>query len=550
MNDLKFKSKFTGLVQFKDLNKISNIGYTKDFNWYYIGLSEIEELNSDFNIQENRVGAYWYKESLDLGKKKNNWFIPKDEVSVFTGQLKDVLLCDFNRNEKNQINVVPIDKDKFEVTGICYFSLQKPPEPLIISEETISNSVPEPRSTGNGWNIFKVNFGSSSEAGSVNLKKSNWFNRSRAISNQTSIDVNGPNYTSNRGGCFSRTLRRIIRIISWLWVFTVAFLLGMSIIQFWNVDRTLAYVLLGIGFVWFFFRWRKWRWFSTITSILIFLIIAGIYGEGAGSFIPDNRKNTKSGNIKTTPPRKTSRTDENGSNIQDQLFDKKISWFDFINNKHFVEYGTYASDFSDSRKSREANVLNLKGYNDPVKYFNKIYSKAVEVDNHKLDSIVKKIQSDVKKYKYGNIDIARSVVTMIQEIPYVLVHDKTCKEIVREDQGFCAEYHQEGKPCLPSIKGGVQTPYEFIHNLKGDCDTRSLLGHLILQKLGIPSSVWVSMAYGHSILGVGLPIGTGSYKTIKGVKHYAVELTAKGFDLGMISPDQKNMNNWDIALNN
>jgi hypothetical protein len=58
----------------------------------------------------------------------------------------------------------------------------------------------------------------------------------------------------------------------------------------------------------------------------------------------------------------------------------------------------------------------------------------------------------------------------------------------------------------------------------------------------------VSTEYGHSILGVALPVGSGSYKTIRGVKHYAVELTAKGFRLGMIAPEQRNMNNWNITL--
>jgi hypothetical protein len=58
----------------------------------------------------------------------------------------------------------------------------------------------------------------------------------------------------------------------------------------------------------------------------------------------------------------------------------------------------------------------------------------------------------------------------------------------------------------------------------------------------------VSEAYGHSILGVGLPVGNGVYKTIKGLNHYGVELTNKGFRLGMIAPQQRDMSNWDIAL--
>jgi hypothetical protein len=110
------------------------------------------------------------------------------------------------------------------------------------------------------------------------------------------------------------------------------------------------------------------------------------------------------------------------------------------------------------------------------------------------------------------------------------------------------EYHRSNKPCLPEVPGGVQSPYEFMHNLKGGCDTRSLLAFTILRSMDIPASVWISEAYGHSVLGVGLPVSTGFYKEINGVKHYAVELTAKGFRLGMISPEQQVRNNWDIAL--
>jgi hypothetical protein len=95
---------------------------------------------------------------------------------------------------------------------------------------------------------------------------------------------------------------------------------------------------------------------------------------------------------------------------------------------------------------------------------------------------------------------------------------------------------------------GVQSPYEFMHNLKGDCDTRSLFGHAVLNRLGISSSVWVSSAYGHSILGVGVPGSSGNRKVINGVPHYGVELTAKGFRIGMVAPDQSQMSNWNVAI--
>jgi hypothetical protein len=40
------------------------------------------------------------------------------------------------------------------------------------------------------------------------------------------------------------------------------------------------------------------------------------------------------------------------------------------------------------------------------------------------------------------------------------------------------------------------------------------------------------------------------YKEVEGVKHYAVELTAKGFRLGMVAPEQARPNNWEITLYN
>ena len=141
------------------------------------------------------------------------------------------------------------------------------------------------------------------------------------------------------------------------------------------------------------------------------------------------------------------------------------------------------------------------------------------------------------------------VCAFVQEIPYYLVHDFDCQKAIEQSgSDFLTQYHRENKPCLQDIPGGVQSPYEFMHNLKGDCDTRSLLAFSILKKLGISSSVWVSETYGHSVLGVGLPAGNGFYIKVKGDKHYAIELTAKGFRLGMISPEQQIGNNWDIAL--
>jgi hypothetical protein len=64
----------------------------------------------------------------------------------------------------------------------------------------------------------------------------------------------------------------------------------------------------------------------------------------------------------------------------------------------------------------------------------------------------------------------------------------------------------------------------------------------------IPASVWISETYGHSVLGVGIPSASGFSKEIQGIEHYAVELTTKGFRLGMIAPEHQVSWNWEIAL--
>lgn len=549
MNVLKFKSRFTGLIQVKDLHKLNSVSYTKDFNWFYLGLSDLQLLKDDFNIQENRVGAHWYREILDINKKKNNWFIPKDEIAIFTGKIHEVLLCEFLKNDRNQVNINQIDKDIYEVKGNCYFSIKQPKK--TVPEILDSNS--SHRTDGDGLNIININLESSNFDARIGQSKTNWFSGiGNKLFAKRKVDIStGSNFNNGikNQSCFSGFFRRFFRILSWIWVFGLSFLWGATLFDLWSSDRTLFYGLLSIGLFWLFFRRLRWKWLSTITSVILFLALIGVYSE-KNNLLPEKTKATKAGNIKESKPKKINRTDKDGNNIQDQTFQKKISWFDFISNNHVLNYQTFSSEYLNSKRSRITGISALQGYKDPVKYFNKIYINAVKEDQPKLDSIVSKIKIDVSRYNYKPIDIARTVVTMIQEIPYVLVHDKSCQEIISNNGDFVSTYHKEGKPCLPKIEGGVQTPYEFLHNLKGDCDTRSLLAHLILRKLGIKSSVWVSMDYGHSILGVALPVGSGSYKMINGVKHYGVELTAKGFDIGMVAPNQRQMANWDIALYN
>jgi hypothetical protein len=241
---------------------------------------------------------------------------------------------------------------------------------------------------------------------------------------------------------------------------------------------------------------------------------------------------------------KTKREKKEGSN--EVIARHTIQWLYPERTPNNAEYATSDNEYTRSL-SHHGQISGLQA-SEELEFWNSAYAHLLQHDQGKVDSVARIVRDVAQRRKYTPLQTAEYLVTMIQEVPYVLVHDLSCKEAVMQYKGFVAQYHIQGKPCLPNIVAGVQSPYEFMHNLKGDCDTRSLFGHAVLNRLGISSSVWVSSAYGHSILGVGVPGSSGNRKVINGVPHYGVELTAKGFRIGMVAPDQRQMSNWNVAI--
>jgi hypothetical protein len=253
----------------------------------------------------------------------------------------------------------------------------------------------------------------------------------------------------------------------------------------------------------------------------------------------------ESENVQTDPPQLNPRQDTMAAMPWDYLSRHQIRWNDFISHSYLASYQTSSLEFTRSNALHAPFVH--PQVSSAMQYWNAVYTEFFRKDLPKLDSITDFFRNEQIRKNLNSSETAEMVVTFIQEIPYCLIHEGSCKNAAASD-AFMFEYHASGKPCLPDIIAGVNSPYEFLHSLKGDCDTRSLLGFTILTRLGIPASVWVSEIYGHSILGAGVGSGGSYYKIVGGIRHSAVELTAKGFRLGMISPEHGDMNNWEIAL--
>jgi len=219
-----------------------------------------------------------------------------------------------------------------------------------------------------------------------------------------------------------------------------------------------------------------------------------------------------------------------------------VSWNDYQSNRYQGSFSIAKNNFSRSYSNRIK--LNPNSLDD-------VYEKCFKVDKQLLPGLIKMFDSINTVKHLDSKTFAEMVATFIQRIPYVLVHDQSCQTVIRNNPNdqFLQQYHQEGKECLSNCKFGLQAPAEFGYNLKGDCDTRALLAFTILSHYGYNVAILTSEAYGHAILGIGLPY-QGLYKSYNGVQYYTWELTAKDWQPGFLAPDVSNMNYWNISIIN
>ena len=346
---------------------------------------------------------------------------------------------------------------------------------------------------------------------------------------------------SPKVGGFSGCVLNFLRVLGFLFLILLSLVVGES-------RPGLGLALAFLTFCWLVSRWvmgfplRSWYGWAIVGLLCAFVLQFNDKSKQGNESSDDDKTS-----VKDEESKEVGEASEGGGG-SDFINQISIRWYDFAKRLHRIDYTTRYKAFQDSRTFRDDLKFKDMGQNS-LKVMSNLYNHLIDHDAPKLNMLTEDLRRKAIKENMNALQVAEMVITMIQEIDYVLVHDETCKEIVDGGNGFIREYHQKKLPCLPSIFAGVQAPYEFAHNLKGDCDTRTILAHLILTHLGISSSIWLSKSYGHSVLGVAVPVGFGSsnYKEIQGIRHYAVELTSKNFQIGMIIPEQRNMKNWTVT---
>lgn len=510
MSFLHFRGNYKAILQHKDGQQTHTHTFSKPtISW--IEVDSIQRVGSR-NLEAEKVGDYYYVEKL-IPKRK--WFnfrrteilLRKDEEIFFSPVLHHVILRDHSGKRHDRFGYVRHAKHQrtydgsLIVTGTIFFSIQDPvapaPAPTRNSPAPIQTEHYIPNAPGIEDTVFKAQPSKIFDFLPAFLRPV--FARAghgMSLFRKKISDVSSKQPVVEAGGCFKG-----------------------------------IFSLLGAAMKFFFI---------VFIATMVFNLIRGKKSE-------QNTVVKKDGKVQIDPPRLNPKQDTLDQMPWDYLTLHKIKWTDFIGNTFLNQYSTSSKLYADSRRLHNALANTASTGSD--NYFQTIYSEMSKNDTKKLDSVAIYFYKERSLKNLSPESTAEMVISYIQEIPYCLVHDGTCKEAIASG-GFMREYHLGKKPCLPNIAAGVQSPYEFAHDLKGDCDTRSLMAYTILTRLNIPASIWISQVYGHSILGVGLGAKGQHYKIANGIRYSPVELTAKGYRLGMISPDQGDMDNWTIILAN
>lgn len=496
-NRRHFKGTYRGVFRLKH-SGTTHAATFYDIQWVAIEIRDVERLPIR-DYSREKVGDYQYEQVL---KPKSNWsfggidlVIIKDETTSFSEKIYDVVLVRHSKNKSGfsplrEFDSIRSTEQEYFVAGEVYFSI--PPDQSSVKTIPVS-SVP-----GVVPHIAQVDQ-----------------TRTSSVPFHTDPSAVQPDPIAvpleRRRGCLTPGRRRR--------------------------DAGVA-----VGCLAAIFRILWW-----LIIILLLLKLFGLFSNFLSRHVRDQRNTTDNGHVKSETPRLDPKQDTMAAQPWNYLVDHRVEWSDFILHRYDSRYTTSTYEYAASNK-RHYSWSGVT-VSDELMFYHDLYEDMYTGDHVKLDSLTGYFSLERRRKHLDPLSTAEMVVTFVQEIPYVLVHDGSCRDAVSQG-GFVAEYHAQKRPCLPNVFAGVQSPYEFTHTLKGDCDTRSLLAYTLLDRLGIGASVWISREYGHSILGVEVPANSRNYKRVSGNRHFAVELTEKGFRIGMIAAEHTDMDNWNIVLYN
>lgn len=331
--------------------------------------------------------------------------------------------------------------------------------------------------------------------------------------------------------------RMFFRTIYFLAAFTIALVLKNS------GSGMFASLVLAGSMLLMFLLWVKWisPLVRAITNgmVALMLLLAGI----TAASIQANQEFDETWlevyeDLETDAIEQTITINEGGNEYEQDVMVHYRSWSDRRGNDYRVGLVLVADDAMAATSYRE-NIHNSLA-NDAA--WTRLYDDLYEQDKDALHFVYDSLHMIKEEYDLSRREFAEMVVTLVQQIPYWLIYPDNCKRAPRE---------LKSEPCQGEVKFGVKTPTEFLYDLKGDCDTRTLLIYTILQEFGFDVVILGSTMYEHSMIGISMQgVAGGRYKKYKGTKYYTWETTYPDWEIGDISPDMGDMDYWVVDLPN
>ena len=235
------------------------------------------------------------------------------------------------------------------------------------------------------------------------------------------------------------------------------------------------------------------------------------------------------------------------NNQADTIINHTIHWEDRDSTRYTIQLSISSSALN--RSTVAHNQMDVQQYS--FQGIAAVYRYMLNTDRDYTLPVATAFDSLARSKSLDRLHKASMIVSCIQSIPYTLVVDNACVADYNDD--YIKEYLESCNHdcCKGYSKFGVQSPVEFIGDLKGDCDTRALMLFDLLGKLGYKVALMISNYYKHALIAVCIDKAPADQEVsilINGERYYLWETTSKGFGPGELPVTISNLNHWDIAL--
>ncbi len=279
---------------------------------------------------------------------------------------------------------------------------------------------------------------------------------------------------------------------------------------------------------------------SVIGSFVVALFVMGIFGAFLGFLL---------GSLDIESPQTTFKKEEGVYKTYRHQGADSVEVFA----ANRVWRDNFGNDFSATLAVRVADYLRLRNHIDTYKppssrnFWGNLYDYIEKTDRPALDIIIDNFKTIQREEQLNQMEFAEMVVTCIQDIPYSFVFQAECEDPSVYEYDIRSLLEDCPECCVGNVMYGIQNPVSFMQNLKGDCDTRTVMIYSILKSFNYDVAILNSEFYRHSILGINLP-ASGYSKIHNGKKYMLWETTAKYYSAGNIPTTYNDISYWDVVL--